>query len=93
MKTLPFKLSRKGSACTETFSCFDFTMDTGILVSLPPEFPDLVKCLQLGERLWPHRYLWYQTLFFIAFCEKTKIFSKKLNIQNCFFFFLIDRTD
>lgn len=51
MKTLPFKLSRKGSACTETFSCFDFTMDTGILVSLPPEFPDLVKCLQLGERL------------------------------------------
>lgn len=51
MKTLPFKFSRKGSTCTERFSYLDFTVNTRILASLAPEFPDLVKCLQLGEHL------------------------------------------
>lgn len=88
MRTLPFKLPRKGSACTETFSFLSFTMDTGILANLEPEFPDLLKCLQLGEHLGSYRFLWnwHQTSFFIAFCEIYRIFSKQLNIQNSFLY-------
>lgn len=89
MKTLPFKFSRKGSACTERFSYLDFTMNTRILASLAPEFPDSVKCLQLGGHLGSYRFLWNwcQISFFIAFSQKNKILSKQQNIQNYFFVF------